>query len=178
VKKYKDTLIFLIKFFTTYFILALFYNTYLESSQQKKDIFKTSSITTKVASQTTEVLTFFGYDAHFVQHENEMSAKLLIRDTYTSRVTEGCNSLSLIILFISFIIAFAGSIKATVFFILFGSILIYTINVLRIALLSVLVYQFPSHIGILHNLVFPAIIYGTIFMLWVLWVHKFSNFKR
>jgi exosortase family protein XrtF len=68
--------------------------------------------------------------------------------------------------------------KATVFFTLFGTVFIYVINVLRIALLSVLVYQYPNKIGILHNLVFPAIIYGTIFMLWVLWVHKFSNFKR
>ena len=123
-------------------------------------------------------MTFFGYDAHFVQHENEMSVKLLIADKYTSRVTEGCNSLSLIILFISFIIAFAGSIKATVFFALFGSVLIYVINVLRIALLSVLIYQYPNKIEILHNLVFPAIIYGTILMLWVVWVHKFSNLKR
>lgn len=177
-KKHKDTLIFLIKFFAIYFILGLLYATYLESSQQKKDTFKTSSITTKVVSQTIEVLTFFGYDAHFVQHENEMSVKLLIADKYTSRVTEGCNSLSLIILFISFIIAFAGSIKATVFFALFGSVLIYVINVLRIALLSVLIYQYPNKIEILHNLVFPAIIYGTILMLWVVWVHKFSNLKR
>jgi exosortase family protein XrtF len=178
VKKYKNTLVFLIKFFATYSILALLYNTYLESSQQKKVVFKTSSITSNVASQTTEVLTFFGYDAHFEQHENEMSVKLSIAGTYISRVTEGCNSLSLIILFISFIVAFAGSMKATVFFTLFGTVFIYVINVLRIALLSVLVYQYPNKIGILHNLVFPAIIYGTIFMLWVLWVHKFSNFKR
>tara|TARA_B110001450_G_scaffold236512_1_gene242014 strand:+ start:693 stop:1229 length:537 start_codon:yes stop_codon:yes gene_type:complete len=178
VKKHKDTLIFLIKFFAIYFILALLYATYLESSQQKKDIFKTSSITTKVASQTTEVLTFFGYDMHFVQHENEMSVKLFLAGTNISRITEGCNSVSLIILFISFIVAFAGSIKATVFFTLFGSILIYVINILRIALLSVLIYKYPNKIEILHNLVFPAIIYGTIFMLWVVWVHKFSNLKR
>jgi exosortase family protein XrtF len=178
VKKHKNTLIFLIKFFAIYFILTLLYATYLESSQQKKDIFKTSSITTKVASQTTEVLTFFGYDTHFVQHENEMSVKLFLAGTNISRITEGCNSVSLIILFISFIIAFAGSIKATVFFTLFGSILIYVINILRIALLSVLIYKYPNKIEILHNLVFPAIIYGTIFMLWVIWVHKFSNLKR
>lgn len=177
-KKHKNTLIFLIKFFAIYFILTLLYATYLESSQQKKDIFKTSSITTKVASQTTEVLTFFGYDTHFVQHENEMSVKLFLAGTNISRITEGCNSVSLIILFISFIIAFAGSIKATVFFTLFGSILIYVINILRIALLSVLIYKYPNKIEILHNLVFPAIIYGTIFMLWVIWVHKFSNLKR
>ena len=177
-KKHKSIIIFLIKFFLTYFILVTIYNSYLQASQQKNNIFKTASITTAVANQTIDVLTFFGYKVEAKQHTKEMSVMLSIEGKYTARVIEGCNSISLIILFVAFVIAFSGTIKATLLFTLFGSLFIYVVNVLRIAFLTVMIYKFPDQVGILHDLVFPAIIYGTIFLLWVIWVNKFSNYKR
>lgn len=177
-KKYKSIIIFLIKFFVTYFLLVTIYNSYLQHSQEKEGVYKTASITTLVADQTVKVLTFFGYNVEAIQHDKEVSVKLVIEGEYTARVIEGCNSISLIILFISFIIAFSGSFKATFLFAVFGSIFIYVVNVLRIAFLTVMIYKFPEQVGILHDLVFPAIIYGAIFLLWVVWVNKFSNLKK
>ncbi|WP_343329016.1 exosortase family protein XrtF [Polaribacter staleyi] len=177
-KKNKSIIIFLIKFFVTYFLLVTFYNSYLQKSQQKGDVFKTSSITKVVADQTVKVLSLFGYQVAAIQHDKEVSVKLIIEGRYTARVIEGCNSISLIILFISFIIAFTGSFKATLLFAVFGSVFIYIVNVLRIAFLTVMIYKYPHKVGVLHDLVFPAIIYGAIFLLWVVWVNKFSNFKK
>ena len=177
-KKHKNIVIFLIKFFAVYFILFAIYDVYLQRSQQKEGGFQSASITTKVAEQTVCFLELLGFHADYIQHEKELSVKLLIEDQYTARVIEGCNSISIIILFISFIIAFAGSFKATVLFAFFGSISIYIINIIRIAFLTVMIYKFPNHQEFLHNLVFPAIIYGTVFLLWVLWVNKFSNYKK
>ncbi|WP_158838913.1 exosortase family protein XrtF [Polaribacter sp. L3A8] len=177
-KKNKSIIIFLIKFFVTYFLLVTIYNTYLHKSQQKIDTFQTASITTAVANQTVKVLTFFGYQVQAIQHDKEVSVKLIIENQYTARVIEGCNSISLIILFISFIIAFSGTFKATFLFAVFGSIFIYIVNVLRIAFLTVMIYKYPHKVGFLHDLVFPAIIYGTVFLLWVIWVNKFSNLKK
>ncbi len=177
-KKHKNIVIFLIKFFVTYFVLAFIYANYLEGSQQKDPHFKTSSLTTIVANQSKEVLTFLGYQVQAVQHDQEMSVKILLEGQYVARIIEGCNSLSLIILFVSFIIAFKGSIKATILFSLLGSTCVYVINVLRIALLVVLIYKYPAQNSMLHNFVFPAIIYGTIFTLWVVWVHYFSTYHR
>ncbi|WP_282072717.1 exosortase family protein XrtF [Polaribacter atrinae] len=177
-KNYKSIIIFLIKFFVTYFLLVTIYNSYLQHSQEKEGVYKTASITTLVADQTVKVLTFFGYNVEAIQHDKEVSVKLVIEGEYTARVIEGCNSISLIILFISFIIAFSGSFKATFLFAIFGSIFIYVVNVLRIAFLTVMIYKFPEQLGILHDLVFPAIIYGAIFLLWVVWVNKFSNLKK
>ncbi|WP_299669605.1 exosortase family protein XrtF [uncultured Polaribacter sp.] len=177
-KKHKNVVIFLIKFFATYFLLFAIYSIYLQKSQKKIDGFKTASITTIVADQTVSVLDFFGYDAGAYQHKKELSVKLLIGDKYTARVIEGCNSISIIILFVAFIIAFAGSLKATVLYSFFGSLFIYIINILRIAFLSVMLFKHPNHQEVLHNLVFPAIIYGTVFLLWVIWVDKFSNYKK
>ena len=177
-KKQRDIVLFLVKFFATYFILFVMYSLYLQKTQEKGDVFACSPITTKVAEQTESVLSFFGYDAAHMQHEDEMSVKMLIDGHYVARVIEGCNSLNIIILFLSFIIAFPGSLKATLLFGAIGSILIYGTNILRIAFLTVMLYKYPDQQEILHNLVFPAIIYGITFLLWVLWVLKFSNYKK
>ena len=90
------------------------YTQYLGVSQQKEAYFKTSSITTLVANQTKEVLVFMGYKVQANQHQDEMSVKILFEGHYVARIIEGCNALSLIILFLSFIIAFKGSIKDTI----------------------------------------------------------------
>ncbi|MDX6747985.1 exosortase family protein XrtF [Polaribacter sp. PL03] len=177
-KKHKNVVIFLIKFFATYFILFAIYSTYLKNSQEKEGAFKTASITTLVADQTVDLIEFFNFDAGAYQHKKELSVKLLIEGNYTARVIEGCNSISIIILFIAFIIAFAGSIKATIIYSFLGSLFIYTINIVRIAFLAIMIYKYPRHQEILHNLVFPAIIYGVVFLLWVIWVNKFSNYKK
>ncbi|WP_299060071.1 exosortase family protein XrtF [uncultured Polaribacter sp.] len=176
--KHRNIILFLVKFFVSYFVLVALYNGYLQKSQQKTITYKTSTITTAVAEQTVKVLSMFGYDVSAVQHDKEMSVKLIIEGNYTARVIEGCNSVSLIILFVSFIIAFSASFKTTFMFAFLGSIFIYVVNVLRIAFLTVMIYKFPDQLGFLHDFIFPAIIYGAIFLLWVIWVHQFSKFKK
>jgi exosortase family protein XrtF len=159
-------------------LLFAIYASYLNSSQIKDDGFKCSSLTTQVANQTVSLLNTFGYHVTSIQHEKEMSVKLLVGDAYVARVIEGCNSMSIIILFIAFIIAFAGPVKTTVAYILIGSLIVYGINILRIAFLTMMLYKFPNEQMVLHNLAFPAIIYGTTFLLWVVWVQKFSHYKK
>ena len=176
--RYKTISLFLVKFFASYFLFFAVYAYYINSTQQKEGGFGCSPLTAKVADQTTSVLNFFGYNASNVQHGEEMSVKLLIDNVYVARVIEGCNSMSIIILFIAFIIAFAGKKTATIIYAIIGSVIIYGINVLRIAFLTVMLHKYPQQQEILHAIVFPAIIYGTTFLLWVVWVQKFSNYKR
>lgn len=168
----------MVKFFVSYFLLVAIYNGYLQKSQQKENFYQTSSITTAVANQTVKVLKAFGYNAKAIQHDKEVSLKLFFEGNYIVRIIEGCNAISLIILFVAFIFSFSGTVKATLLFSIIGSALIYIINILRIVFLVLMLHKFPSQIVILHDLVFPAIIYGFIFLLWVLWVNKFSNLKR
>lgn len=177
-KKQRNIVLFLVKFFATYFILFILYSFYLQRTQQKETVFSCSPITNIVASQTKSVLTLFGYDANFVQHNKEMSVKILLNGRYTARVIEGCNSISILILFISFVVAFPGTLKATILFSIIGSGIIYVVNISRIAFLTVMLFKYQDHQTLLHNLIFPAIIYGITFLLWVLWVHKFSSYKK
>ena len=78
------------------------------------------------------------------------------------------------ILFIAFVIAFTGKFKNTVLFVVLGSVLIHVLNVVRIALLSAALYHFPKYEHLLHSVVFPLAIYGVVFLLWVIWVNKYS----
>lgn len=177
-QKNKTIVVFLVKFFTTYFILFGAYSLYLNQTQQKTDVFVCSPITGKVAEHVYKVSEMLGYDAEIEQHTKELSIKFILNGVYVSRIVEGCTSVSVIILFLSFIIAFSGSLKNTLLFGLFGSILIYIVNILRIIALSVLYHKFPEYQRILHDLLFPAIIYGLTFILWITWVKFYSNLNK
>jgi exosortase family protein XrtF len=176
--KNRTIIVFLIKFFATYFILSGIYSIYLKQTQQKEDLFSCSPITKIVANHIQITANMLGYDAMVEQHADELSMKFILNGKFVSRIIEGCNSLSIIILFLSFIIAFSGSVKATIFFGLFGSILIYIVNLLRIIALSILYYRFPKYQEYLHDLLFPAIIYGLTFLLWITWVKFYSNINK
>lgn len=177
-KKQRPVVLFLVRFFASYFLLFAGYSIYLQNSQQKTEPFRTDGITALVAEQTTRALQFLGYQASCEQHAQELSVKILFEGVYTARVIEGCNSISIIILFLAFIIAFKGPLRNTLWFGVAGILVIYLTNVMRIAVLTILLNKYPFEQVLLHNVVFPAIIYGATFLLWLLWVHKFSDNKR
>ncbi|MGM5469668.1 exosortase family protein XrtF [Flavobacteriaceae bacterium LMO-SS05] len=175
-KKYKSVVKFILTFLLVYLALSVSYKMYLDISVGSK--YYPDFITHIVAKQTDEIIRAFGYEAEIANHPNEPSIKLIINNKYVARAVEGCNSISVIILFVSFMIAFAGRLKPTILYILAGSILIYSVNLFRIAILSIGLYHYPWRREILHTVIFPLIIYGLVFLLWMLWVNNFSKFKR
>jgi exosortase family protein XrtF len=84
---------------------------------------------------------------------------------------------SIIILFVAFIVSFYQNFKKTFLFILAGTALIYSVNVVRIAILTIAIYKFPENEHILHGVLFPAIIYGMVFLLWIIWVRTLKPLK-
>ena len=170
--KYKPFLLFLGKFLLTYFLLTFCYQMYLgtfNAAAFEPDIF-----TQHVAWQTERLLQLFNADAYIVPNPHEAGLKLVYNGKYIARIIEGCNALSVIILFISFVIAFTGKLRQTVLFIVFGSVLIHVLNVGRIALLGYGLYHFPKQEHLMHGVLFPLFIYGVVFLLWIIWVNKFS----
>ena len=159
-----------------YLLLSVTYKFYLDFSKDSK--YYPDYLTHLVAKQSEAIFNTFGYQTKIANHPNELSVKLIIRGKYVARIVEGCNSLSVIILFISFMIAFAGRLKPTVFYILAGSVLIYSVNLIRIVILSIGLYHYPWRREILHTVIFPLIIYGLVFLLWMFWVNNFSKFKK
>jgi len=80
------------------------------------------------------------------------------------------------ILFAAFIFAFSSGWKKTFLYIVVGIILIHILNVIRIVLLTMAIDRYPEQEHVLHGVIFPLFIYGVVFLLWVLWVQKFSGY--
>ena len=163
-------------FIIVYGVLTVSYKLYLDfsdGSQYYPDYF-----THVVAKQSEAILNTVGYPAEVWPHENEPSMKVLIHNKYVARVIEGCNSVSIIILFISFMLAFADTLKATAIYILAGSALIYAVNLIRIVILSIGLYHYPWRREELHTVIFPLIIYGMVFLLWMFWVNRYARILK
>lgn len=169
-EQYKPFLEFLGKFFFTYFLLAGLYQIYLANSPDDS----IDGITSNVAFLTQKTASLFGMD--LVTKYDFMQYQIIYNGNYVARIVEGCNAISVVVLFISFVVAFSKSIFGTFKFIVFGSLSIYTINILRIVFLAFLVSKYPKYEHLFHGVLFPLLIYGYMFLLWFLWVKKYSGF--
>src|SRR6476646_9321670 len=170
--QYKPFLLFLAKFIASYLILTIIYQSYLSQFDAKKA--EVDSFTQMVAQQSAAVLSWFDSQSYTMPHLIEPTVKLFYKSKYISRIIEGCNALSVMILFVSFVIAFTGRFKNTILYIIFGCVLIHLLNIGRIALLCVALYNYPQFEHLLHGVIFPLVIYGVLFLLWVIWVNRYS----
>lgn len=171
--KYRSVLRFVGLFLGTYLLLSLAYGLYLHFSANGS--YPPDIITNLVARQSSELLNSLGYDARVVPGDYEPIMQLYVEGKFLARIIEGCNAISIMILFISFVVAFAETFKKTLLFILAGSVLIYAVNILRIAVLAMALYEFPSHKEVLHGVVFPGLIYSMVFLLWMLWIRMLNS---
>ncbi len=171
---YRPFLKFLGIFLASYVVLTIIYQLYLNFYDVKK--FEVDGYTTLVAKQSVFILSLLDKKSYATLSLNEPNIKIFYKNKNVSHVVEGCNALSINILFISFIIAFTGNYKRTFVFLVVGCLLIHCCNVLRIALLSILFYEFPDYKNVLHQIVLPFILYGLVFIMWILWANKFSNY--
>lgn len=173
-KKYKAVWLFLVKFFAAYAIGVLLYNFYLSGFTQKVDgitAFVTEQVATMFSWTLPEISTFYSC-------ENPIS-EVRYFDVTLILMIEGCNAVSVMLLFIAFIIAFTGPIKNYLWFAPLGVLLLYLANLFRIYLIGMIILYADSYTQFAHDYLFPGIIYGTVFLLWVLWVkylaHKSVN---
>ncbi|MFC5194725.1 exosortase family protein XrtF [Bizionia hallyeonensis] len=172
-QKYKSVIRFILTFLLVYAVMTFGYKFYLQLSTGA--VYYPDYMTHIVAQQSADLLQTLGYEAQVLPHPDEASMKLFINEKYVARVIEGCNSVSVIILFMAFILAFSGRFKTTIIYLLAGSVLIYVVNLFRVVILSVGLYHYPWRKDILHTVIFPAIIYGMVCLLWVVWVNRFSK---
>ncbi len=174
--QYKPFLLFLGKFLLSYLVLTFVYESYLnqfETINNEVDGFSVS-----VANQTVTFLNFLGFESYQMPNLEASSVKLFYNKKYIAQIIEGCNGLSVIILFNAFVIAFTGKLKHTILYTICGSLSIHALNIIRIALLCILIYDFPEYEEILHGVIFPLIIYGFVFLLWIFWVNNFSLYAK
>ena len=168
--KYRSVVQFVFLFLGSYVFLSFCYGTYLKLSSG--GAYHPDFVTHWVAKQSSGLISQFGYKTEITADATNAQMVLSMNGDYSVSIIEGCNSISIIILFIAFILSFAQHFKKTFLFIFAGSFLIYVVNVFRIAILVIALYHYPSQEKVLHGVVFPAIIYGMVFLLWMLWIKK------
>jgi len=175
-QKNKAVIRFLVLFIGCYLVMAGMYKLYLiygSSAEYYPDY-----VTHLVSIQTEAVINTLGYSAQIAPHPNDPSMKLYVEGNYLARIVEGCNAISVLVLFVSFVIAFHTKLKPTLIYIIAGSAIIYVMNIVRIALLAIGIYEYPESEELLHGTIFPAVIYGSVFLLWIIWVKMAAGYKK
>lgn len=90
-------------------------------------------------------------------------------------VGSNCNAITLFSLFSVFIIAYPGKIKTKLWFIPLGIIFIHILNIIRVIALVLIANYSPKFLSFNHTYTFTFLIYAFIFMLWMIWVNKYSR---
>lgn len=167
--KYKGVLKFLTVFLGSYILLTLAYTLYLKTSSTP------DAFTKHISQRVVFWLNTLNYQATSMANNTNGYIDLFIQNKLVAGIAEGCNAISIKILFIAFVVAFSKSFKKTLFFIVFGLITIYLMNVIRIIVLIICIYHFPKYTEPLHSYIFPGIIYSAVFLLWMFWVKSFQK---
>ena len=168
-KDFLPVLKILLRFIVIYIAFVLLYQLYLNNYENEV----VDPFTRSVAGQVAFLQDFSGFPTVLVDSMKLHSVLFQINGKFTTRMVEGCNVVSVVILFAAFIIAFYKGIK-TFLYVIIGSVILYILNVLRITLLNVIYIKYPQYEKIGHDYLFPAIIYGGVIILWLIWIQHFA----
>lgn len=175
-REFKPIFFFLLKFFVAYIVLTFLYSMYLEPYLSEYKI--ADPFTAWTTDTAVGLMNFVGFDADSVQVAGEPYKRFWLDGKFASIVNEGCNAISVMIIFVSFIIAFSTSFLQTSIFIFLGLVAMLVTNIIRVALLTYIFRYMPEYSQSAHDYLFPAIIYGMVVILWLIWVNFFAFKKK
>lgn len=168
-KDFKPVLGILLRFIIIYLVLLFAYQFYLNSfKEQGLDPFSRM-----VARQVMFLQNTMGFPSALYDDVPKQQVWFHVKSQFVTRMVEGCNAISVMILFLSFVFAFYKGIKTFVFVVL-GLILLHIMNVLRISGLNIVYSDYPQYGKMSHDYVFPALIYGSVVVLWLVWIKFFA----
>ena len=169
---FKPVLKVLLRFIILYVVLVLGYQFYLNGYKNAGlDPFSSWAM-----HQVDYLQNHFGYLSEMVEAKpQDETTWYYMSGQYVSRMVEGCNAISIMILFLAFVFAFYEGFK-TFIFATIGIVILHIMNVLRIAGLNILIVEMPQYNKFGHDYLFPAIIYGSVVVLWLIWI-KFYALK-
>lgn len=171
-KDFYPVLKILLRFVGIYLILVLLYQWYLGSCNDPI----LDPISRWVGQQASWIQNQINYTTLLIDGDKGVGIFFYVKNEYVSRMVEGCNAVSVMIMFVAFVSAFYKGFK-TFAFILGGLIMLHIMNVLRIVGLNIVLRDYKEYGKMCHDYVFPAVIYGTVVVLWIIWI-KFFALKK
>lgn len=161
----------LLRFFVLFSVLFLFWYFIYDLWLHPQGIIDEKIIDVTIIF-SSDILEWMGYDTYTYG-----ARQMGIEGTSGLFIGDNCNAITLMALFSGFIIAFPGKIKNKLWFIPAGCLLLFFTNVMRICALAVIEVYSYTWMQFNHTYTFTIIIYGLIFLLWMLWVKKLSGFQ-
>lgn len=165
IREFKPALIFLGKFLAIYFAGNILYGLYIESCGDYAD-----AVTHSVTAQTSWVLNVVGYESTYREVDGMPKVALMDAGDIVLYVFEGCNGINVMIVFVAFLFAFGGSLKAFLFFLPAGLLIIHLVNLIRISFLFYLAQTNATQFYYYHKYLFTATLYAVVFGLWYIWL--------
>ena len=118
------------------------------------------------------ILNLLGYDVHIDQRN------IYIPMFGGAWVGNACNGIPLFVLFTGFVLAFPGPVSKKLLFIPMGILSIHILNIFRVVGLILIQGYAPGELDFNHTYTFTIIVYGYIFVLWMVWVNYFSKIRK
>lgn len=101
----------------------------------------------------------------------------IIRIVGTRGVTVGepCIGFGVMAVFSALILSYPGGGRKKLWYIPLGLFVIHLMNIIRIALLTILIEINPILWELNHKFIFKIVIYGIVFLLWIRWINLHKN---
>lgn len=158
--------LFILKGLALYLIWFLIYDNWL-----LKDGMVDHFLIQHLVDSTQFFLNFLGYDTF--QYADSVG----VDGTHGVLIGAPCNGMDLFALFAGFIMIFPGKVKHKLFFIPLGLLIIHILNIIRLVGLAMIVVYFPKSLEFNHKYTFTFIVYAVVFLMWVIWIKKYSTKK-
>jgi exosortase family protein XrtF len=113
-----------------------------------------------------------GYTAVSEHSPGLKEERILIDSIAKVKVIEGCNGLSVMILFLAFVFAFGPWSSRKGKFVVWGLLAIHAFNVIRVAVLALIIHHSDGSWYSVQKNLFTGSIYLLVLMLWVLWTRQ------
>ena len=116
-----------------------------------------------------EILSWFNIDS-------VVDSQVLIGDKGSLSMLKSCLGFNTMLLFASLVFIMGENNRTSWIYILSGLLLLNVANILRLVLLFMHIQKHGTYIGLVdyHDL-YDYVIYGIVFILWVIWFEKFSS---
>jgi exosortase family protein XrtF len=170
IKQNKKAIRFLLVFVGLYFALNTIYGFFIQHYYPTSDPF-----TRIISSEVVWFLSLFDYS--IIGYTSQFSEYITVGNERENMIYifEGCNGLNVMIVYLSFLVAFQGPRKLFIQFLGIGILGIHLLNLARVSLLYGVAFYFPEQLYFFHKYLFTGIIYSIVFVLWYLWVRKVRN---
>lgn len=169
-KELKPAIRFVIIFVVLYLVLNVLYGFWIRSYGNYPD-----PATKAVTHQTSAVLNLLGEQTTTMPRPATPSVSILKDNRSALNVYEGCNSINVMIVFVSFILAFGGAGRKMAWFIPLGIVLIYMVNLIRVIGLYYVAEHWHDYFYYIHKYAFTAFIYVFVLILWWWWIERISD---